>query len=172
MWTTRSESEAFCEGPLARVDSTEAVARLIVRQEPNEGYNPFQRSDLLPPKKRDIENTCGEQDGLSVDRCRGLSADELIARSALRAEVSNARRVERGKAPNQFPAGASVAEVSDLRAIGSPGLPGRQVVFVYDDAMEDNAEHAVIRLSEHVPEEEVALVLLDLKNAFKERIAP
>lgn len=171
-WTARCESDPYCEGALGRVSSDEKVARIVIRQEPDQGYNPFQRSELLPPKKREPDNTCGQQDGLSVDRSSNLSRDQLYARSVARAFAKNEIRKANGKPANQSPEGAVVAEVERLRQISRPSMEGKQVIFIYDDALPDNQQHAVIRVSASVPDEEVALILDDIRRAFDQRVGP
>lgn len=95
-----------------------------------------------------------------------------MGRSEKRAALANEKRAERGKAANQFPNGAQIAKVDELRRISSPSSPASQAVFIYDDGFASNPQHAVIRLSDSLPEEEVALVLDDLRAAFNKRVEP
>ncbi len=97
-----------------------------------------------------------------------MSGAELLARSAARADEKNAARVKKGKSPNQFSSGGRIASVQALRGLGRATDADDQVVFVYDDPKSDNAEHAVIRVSNGVPEEELAGVLDDVRNCFIE----
>lgn len=158
----------MCPDGLGAVRDEERVARLFVPQVPDQGYQPFIRKDLLPPKGRAASDVCGASDGASVDRRSTLSDDELRTRSARFATECNAERARRGKPPNRFAGGALVASVDRLRAIRRPVGKPEQIVLVYDDAMPENAEHAVVRLSEAVPEEEVAGLVDDLRACFDE----
>lgn len=171
-WSDRPDDAGVCRGVLGAVANSETVARLFVAQVPYQGYQWFVRRDLLPsPNGLPESNVCGESDGLSVDRATGLSDEDLVARSTAHAERQNASRRERGKPANQLAGGARIASVATLRAVRRQGGMGEQVIFVYDDPKSDNAEHAVVRMLETVPEEEVAGLADDVKACFERMVS-
>lgn len=133
-WTGRNDDTPCCGDSPGAVASNETVAKYFHSgiSEPKAG---FKRDRLKPP--RDFTNNCGEADGLSVDRSDALSLAELRARSAQLA------------GQNREPLGGHLAHVADLRAITLIGDPHNRGVYVYDDPLEGNREHAVIRVSEH-----------------------
>lgn len=168
-WVDRNDREQKCGGSPGPVGDGDRVARITIHQSPATGYQPFQRKDLIKPSAA-FEDECGTADGLSVDLCTNLTPEDLLQRSARRAAAANARRAQQGKPPNQFPLGALLASVSELRSLGSRFE--RQVIYVYDDPISDggaihpNPEHSVIRISDIVPEEQVAGVIDDVVQAF------
>lgn len=170
-WTGRPEADACCDGSRGAVCSDERVARITVRPLAATGYTPFRRSDFFPPTDGQFSNQCGNADGFSVDRCDGLSEDDIRLRSATRAASANLRRMEVGKQPSQSQDGAIIAKVQRLRELRLDDLPAEQVVYVYDDPLAENDRHAVIRCSQSVPEEERATLLTRVERAFDTRIS-
>jgi hypothetical protein len=137
-WTDRPDGEACCPGLLGAVTEQESVARLLItRDPPPQGYEPIRRSELFPSPEG-FSNECGDADGLSVDRCNGLSDDDLRTRSEAHACQQTGRRGN----------GAIIAGVADLRATILEGVNSDQAVFVYDDARSNNQEHSVVRCVE------------------------
>ena len=172
-WTSRADGACYCDGPLGAVLNGEQVARILILQDPPQGYNPFSRKEFFPPTDRLASNVCGDADGCSVDRCSDLTKEELIERSARRAATANARAAARQKTSiTRLPGGAVIATVGVLREVRAASQPNQQAIFVYDDPLADNGEHAVIRASVEVPEEEVALLLLDVRRTFSDRVEP
>lgn len=155
-----------CGVPYSACTSAEPVARITITQMPDIGYTPFQRKDFLPPKEYAVSNVCGDSDGVSVIRCQDLSAAAVRLKSQNRATEANRRRRLANKAPNQAPKGALIAQVEDLRSIRTAGHPHTQAVFVYDDPTLLEPEHAVIRMSVNVAEDEVGVVLAAVRAAF------
>lgn len=67
--------------------------------------------------------------------------------------------------------GAKLAAVSALRAIPCAGDPNGRGVYVYDDPMPTNAEHAVLRVSEHADRPEFELIRVAIIEAFSETVS-
>ena len=126
---------ARCPGPLGAVAAGEVVAKLLHTGNVDPKTKAFRQDDLFPPT--DFSNQCGQSTGSSVDRCGDLSDDQVLERS-----VQFAAR--RTKTPPPIACGARVADVDALRTISIPEHEG-QLVFVYDDPLEDNERHAIIR---------------------------
>lgn len=167
-WTDRDDRQSKCEGPLGAVDDNERVARLVGTQVPNVGYNPFMRREFVPGPNG-FDDTCGNSDGASVDRLLNLSEADVRARSAAKADSVNGRRIAQGKTANMTPDGALVAEVEALRALRVADYP-EQVVFVYDDPMDTNPQHAVIRVKPDLPATQLAGLIDDIRIAFSGKI--
>lgn len=153
-WAGRDESVACCDGP-GPVQDAEAVCRILIKRtaEPL-FYSWFARKDLFP--SGEFSNDCGSQDGLSVDRAADLSEDEITARSAARAAAGNNRRSN----------GGLQAEVGAIRAIVRHDQTSN-AFRVYDDPLQSNAEHAVIRGFDDIPEEDRAVLMGDLEELFE-----
>lgn len=152
-WSGRDEGAPCCEG-LGSVEHTECVCRIIIKRtkEPLY-YSWFARADLYPPEA--FSNECGTQDGLSVDRSRDINDEEIGRRSADRAATR----------PNRIANGGLEAEVDAIRSIErfdeeSPAFK------VYDDPLDSNQEHAVIRGVESAPEEDRSLLIDELESLF------
>lgn len=163
-WTSRNDAAACCDGQYGPVSPAESVVRLRMKQYPQKGYTPFQRSDFFrvqPPF-----NECGEQHGCSVDRMIDLSADEVRARSNSKARISNQRAASEGRPALMSGDGGLLAQVSELRLIRRDGAPEEQVIFVYDDARADNQQHAVLRAADSVPDEERRSVIRKVERKF------
>lgn len=155
-----------CGIPSSDCSGAEPVARITITQMPDIGYTPFQRKDFLPPKSYAVSNVCGDSDGVSVIRCRDLTVAAVALKSQNRATEANRRRRLANKPPNQTPKGALIAQVDDLRSIRTAGRPHAQAVFVYEDPTLVEPEHAVIRMSVDVAEDEVGVVLAAVRAAF------
>lgn len=168
VWTNLIDTapRCGCGMPSRACTSSEPVARITINQVPDIGYTPFQRKDFLPPKKAAVSNACGESDGVSVVRCGNLTAEALRLKSKNRATEANRRRRLMQKDDNQTPKGAVVAQVGDLRNIRMAAHPYAQAIFVYDDPTLVEPEHAVIRMSVDVAEDEVGVVLAAVRAAF------
>ncbi len=153
-WSGRSEDEPCCHGPLGPVRNDEQLARLTFQRtkEPLH-YKWIQRKELFP-RDNAFSNVCGAQDGMSVDRSSDLSNQQLIDRSEVHARRGNHRLGN----------GAYVADAGAVRAIHSPS--GECAFRIYDDPLQDNDEHAVIRGRILVPEEERTFVMIDLEELF------
>ena len=152
-WTGREESVACCDG-LGPVQDNEAVCRILIKRtvEPL-FYTWFARKDLFPDGV--FSNVCGTQDGLSVDRSSNLSDDEVSSRSAARAALGN----------NRMSNGGLQAEVSAIRAIARWDDPSN-AFRIYDDPLQNNLQHAVIRGCENIPDEDRASLMIELEELF------
>lgn len=135
-----------------------------MKQYPQKGYTPFQRSDFF--RGPAPFNDCGEQHGCSVDRMIDLADDEIRTRSATKAAVSNQRAVSAGRPALMSGDGGLLAQVSELRLIRREGAPQEQVIFVYDDARDDNPHHAVLRAADAIPDEERRSVIRKVERQF------
>ena len=133
-WTGRADHQACCGASPGPISDGETIARLLhanIRVEENAHLT---RSELQPPRKRPLDNRCGQADGCSVDRSSRLTDEELLRRAAAHALT-------------RISTGAIEWKAGDLRQIRADG-DERQVVFIYDDPMNDNHEHAVMRVRE------------------------
>jgi len=163
-WTSRNEAAPCCAGEFGAVSSDEHVVRLRLKQYPQKGYSPFQRTDFFrtsPPF-----NDCGQQEGCSVDRLLDLSDPQVRARSEAKAALSNQRSIDAGREPLMSGDGGLVACVADLRLVRREGAPAEQIIFVYDDARDDNPQHAVIRAADSVPDEERRSIIRKVELKF------
>lgn len=173
MWTNRLETQVTCGGDLGAVSDDETIARLLLVQNPPSGWRPFKLPGFLPPSSGPISNTCGDSDGGSVDRANTLTGDDLQNRSnsfaAVQQAAAEARAAETGK-PNKIVrsgGGSLVATVGVLRTLTVTSQNDAQVVYIYADPRADNAEHAVVRISTAVLEEELPLLYDDITAGFK-----
>lgn len=152
-WSGRDEGVACCQG-MGAVGSGEQVTRILVKRtaEPL-FYTWFARRDLFPTP--DFSNNCGVQDGLSVDRSTNLTDLQITARSAARAAKGN----------NRISNGGVEAKVELVRSVMQ--IEQQVPAFrVYDDPIDGNPEHAVIRGCEEIPEEDRATVMGELESLF------
>ena len=155
-WTRSSDDEQCCPSGLGAVESVETIARLtLIRTKEPLGYNPFNRRDLFSADDTP-NNDCGNKDGCSVDRRDTLSDYIILKRSDDFAARGN----------NRVGNGAYLVKVETLRHHRLETMPNQQVLFVYDDPMPENAEHAVIRATNEVADEERGILLGDLKEYF------
>jgi hypothetical protein len=155
-WTGSSDEEQCCPSTLGAVGSGETLARLtLIRTKEPFGYTWLKRQDLFPADETP-SNECGTKDGCSVDR-RDTLPDEIILK---RSEDFAAN----GK--NRKGDGAYLAAVKTLRNHRLETMPDQQVLFVYDDPMPENEEHAVIRAAAEVADEERGILIEDLKDYF------
>lgn len=152
-WFDRNENTACCDGP-GPVENDELVCRILVKRtiEPL-FYEWISRRELFPSPN--FSNLCGDQDGLSVDRSYGLDDCTIDRRSTERAEKGNNRIANGGLE-------APVNRIRQLRWLD----PSTQICKIYDDPMNANPEHAVIRLTEEIPDEERSLVVAKVKELF------
>jgi hypothetical protein len=111
--------------------------------------------------KTAFTNECGVADGCSVDRANELTDAALKERAAIRA----------GEGADRRPQGAIVASVDALRAITSPLDGTTPVVRIYDDPMEENPQHAIIRVHEGLPRPAFDAVRVKIIEAFSRRVA-
>lgn len=155
-WTGSSDEEQCCPSALGAVGSGETLARRTLKRtaEPL-NYAWFKLEDFIP-KKDSFSNDCGTKDGLSVDRRDTLTNEQICERSDQFANV--------GK--NRIGDGAYLIKVETVRKARKYDAPNQQVLFVYDDPMLGNQEHAVIRIAEDVPEEERGILLRVLQEEF------
>lgn len=161
MWTDRDETAQCCPGPLGRVDDAEPLARTkIKRTKEPLFWTAFNLTDLYPPLKREADNECLSaygQDGFSVTRAGQLTDRELHERSDAFAAL--------GK--NRVGDGAFVAVAAHIRAIRSIESGDVVAYRIYDDPIESNKEHSVIRGCLDIPEEERSSVMADLQDLFE-----
>lgn len=155
-WTGSPDEEQCCPSELGAVRSDETLARLThIRTKEPLGYNPFSRRDLFTADQTP-NNECGHKDGCSVDRRDTLSDDLIRKRSEDFAARGN----------NRVGDGAYLLKVETLRHHRLETMPDQQIFFVYDDPMPENVEHAVIRATNEVADEERGILLRDLKDYF------
>lgn len=159
-WTTRPDSENRCDGPLGYVRDEETVARLLHSKIEIPMSSAFSRKMLEMPKDGVFDDACGDADGCSVDRAESLDVSELCARADAIAALGEGR-VGRG---------AVVARVGDLRAIPHASDPLERAVYIYDDPMANNAQHAVLRVSASVDRSEFQIVREQIIKAFALRV--
>lgn len=157
-WTGRPDNQACCGDSPGAIDAKERVAHLIHSRNSEPPSSGLKRDTLQP--NGDFSNNCGDSDGLSVDRCDGLSIGQLRERSTNLAEIRVGRTAR----------GARIASVQALRAIGFADDPNGRAVYVYDDPRNDNSEHAVIRVTEHAGRPEFELIRTALIDAFSETV--
>lgn len=160
-WDCRDEASATCPGPYGPVTNNEQVSRLLIRRtkEPL-NWTPFNQKDLYPIAPN-IDNACGTergQDGCSVDRFDHLDPTAVIARSD--------QFAAHGK--NRVGHGALVANVGEIRSITAEDTPELPAFRIYDDSIQTNPEHAVIRGCLHVPIEERPSVVGALQYLFEQ----
>lgn len=161
-WTRRSDIAAACGADPGPVADREDVARLLHSTIVDPAAAAFSRKELeAPPPATAFDNTCGFADGCSVHRSTNLSNEEIAARARVQAAVRAGRE---GR-------GAIVAAVSDLRAIPCSLDPNGRAVYVYDDPMADNREHAVLRVSQALPRTDFVDIRDQIIRAFKSRVA-
>ncbi len=125
--------------------SGEALARLIHSKnypKPISGeFEWVRRKELFPVPNKPIDNTCGNAEGVSVDRIIELTEDDIWQRSCARVS---------GKVDRQAK-GALVAKATELRDISLEGIEVEQFVYIYDDPKPDNPQHSVIRGNDLIP---------------------
>lgn len=161
-WTGRDDSNPCCGDDPGPVAPEETVARLLHSGIVDPPTVTFRRDDLHPRQPHACNNTCGESDGLSVDRCAGLEAGEIQARALAQAKAR----------PGRTSAGALTALVSELRELRSEHDPRGRAVYVYDDPRPGNKQHSVIRVSEAIPRSDFHEVRDQIMKLFAGRIAP
>jgi hypothetical protein len=155
-WTGSSDEEQCCPSALGAVGSGETLARrTLKRTSAPLTYAWFKREDFIP-KNDGFSNDCGTKDGLSVDRRDTLTDEQIYQRSNEFARI--------GK--NRVGDGAYLIKVETVRNVRKYNTPNQQVLFVYDDPMIENLEHAVIRIAEDVPDEERGILLDVLQEEF------
>ena len=155
-WTGSPDEEQCCPSGLGAVGSDEILARRTIKRTAAPlAYAWFKREDFIP-KSQGFSNGCGTKDGLSVDRRDTLSDEQIFERSNQFANI--------GK--NRVGDGAYLIKVETVRKARKYNAPNQQVLFVYDDPMIDNQEHAVIRIAEDVPDEERGILLDVLQEEF------
>lgn len=141
-WFGRAEDPALCPGPMGAVQDAEVLARLLHETNVEPPSNRFLRKEVFSVGLNEPSHGCGVKDGASVDRCDGLSDEEIMRRSVAQAE----------RKPGRSARGAHYALAEAVRSLRLPGLPDRRLFRVYDDARlsadddgPENLEHAVIR---------------------------
>lgn len=83
--------------------------------------------------------------------------------------VGHSEGCKKGRASN----GARVAEVDRLRAIRVTGEPDAQVVFAYDDPIDEiNDQHAVLRVREDVERSNWNDIRDKIKKEFSRMVPP
>jgi hypothetical protein len=159
-WTDRPEGIACCPDSPGPVISAEIVARLNAVLPAPSGIDYFPRNELIPPKPEvePISNVCGEQHGYSVTRTAGRSDDEV-------AELSRSLAAAKGK--SSF--GTLAGPVDSLRAYRLTQVDG-QVVFIYDDPIKGDNNHAVIRVRADLSKGRVNEVREELKRTLARHI--
>ncbi len=158
-WTGSPDDEQCCPSALGAVGSDETLARMtLARTKEPFGHNWLRRQDLFPSDEPP-NNECGKKEGCSVDRRDTLSDDVILKRSDDHA----------AKRDNRIGDGAYLVRVETLRHHRLETVPNQQVLFVYDDPMPENAEHAVIRATNEVADEERGILLGDLKEYFSKK---
>lgn len=152
-WLERDENLPCCPG-LGAVTDEEFICRILVRRvvEPL-NYEWISKKDLFPVS--DFSNKCGEQDGLSVDRSSCLSDCEIWERSERRAKERSGR----------VACSSISASVSKIRKFQWDELEGHSCK-IFDDPLEANAEHAVLRANDQIPIEERSLFVAAIKKLF------
>jgi hypothetical protein len=164
-WTTTSEQVARCNGKFGRVQCKESVARHVHSKNcppERDEFEPIRRSELFPKKLEKVDNSCGNSDGISVDRIIELSDQELFKRGLDRVF---------GKEDRQA-LGFLKACVHDLRRIRLDDAPNTQCVYVYDDPKPPNNEqHGVIRGCQDVPKTRQDEVREEIKEKFSELVS-
>jgi hypothetical protein len=158
-WTTRCDATPCCGASPGCVNDNEPIARLLHSRIADPLSAAFNRDQLTRPDKP-FSNVCGEADGCSVDRVAKLTQTQIRTRAVAMATLKDGRSAQ----------GAVVALVSDLRAIPWPADPKGQAVYVYDDPMDTNPEHALIRVSQHVSRAEFQVVRKAILAAFKHKV--
>src|SRR5690349_19323400 len=104
-WTGRSDDVACCGEDPGPVGYGVTIVRLLHSNIEIPEDAAFKRKELTLPAQ--FDNTCGAADGVSVDRCDGLSDEDICERAD---EVANLR-------PERVGRGGMIANVADLRAI-------------------------------------------------------
>lgn len=94
--------------------------------------------------------------------------------SSERAQAVNLRAMEKSNPPKSVRVsnGARIAKATDVRSIRLARNPDKQVLFVYDDPCDEEPCHAVIRMDNDTPEEEVAGVLDKIAAIFRHSVKP
>jgi hypothetical protein len=156
-WAEQNDREPCCESSLGAVADSEALARLIIKPAQATGYTPFQRSEIFGDAKKSVSNVCGEKSGLSVLRCDNLTETQLMELSHKQAQMR----------PNRSGDGARSTIARILRQIRITHMPNLQIVYVYDDPRDDQICHAVLRGSKKLIKNDIAVVLEDIKKAFR-----
>lgn len=159
-WTTRFDDSACCGNSPGSVNDNEPIARLLHSRISDPISAAFNRTQLTRPDDGAFSNGCGDADGCSVDRAAKLTESDLRERALSFAEQRPGREAQ----------GAIVALASDLRGIECTADPKGRAVYIYDDPMAENAEHAVVRLSQHLPREDFQAVRLQMIAAFRWRV--
>jgi hypothetical protein len=165
--THADESAKRCEDskPTARVEDNENIALMVYHDllcdengRPTEGAFQFSRLLLKSKDTKDYpHNSCGESQGVSVERGICTRMDELLQKSE---EFANAKstntKVQQSK-------GVAIAKVGCLRQIRFDTTqevkrnkltetisPSEQLVFILADGGQDNPYHAVVRLHKKI----------------------
>ena len=129
-WTARRDTDPCCGDEPGAVLSRESVARLVHSRVEIPEAALFRRDELTwnEAKFGPPNNTCGDADGCSVDRCGNLTRSDILGRADDQAN----------KHPGRVGRGAFIASVERLRAISHEAV--NQAVFVYDDPKPENRE--------------------------------
>ena len=168
-WTDRADNEPCCPSSLGAVKPTETVARLthsgmIRRAGVNDNtFDPFPRSEFFPPKRRIIDDECGNADGCSVIRSDHLSRPQINDRTLSLIAFLEARRAADPKREAMV---ALITNVGELRSIRISTL-NAQIVFIYDDPKTDDPLHAVIRCSSDLNRPEQDFIREKIRQAFR-----
>lgn len=144
-WTDRSDTEiGDCCGGC--VGDEEIVARLTRADDWDNGIisaGLFSRKILRKPKSpADINNACGARSGESLQRVNGLSDEAISALSA---------RILGGGAH-----GAGTSSAGSVRAIKAI-CSDLQAFYIYEDPLEGDERHAVLRFNEYVDQTKFAI---------------
>lgn len=162
-WTGRRDDLACCGDDPGLVAHPERLARLLHSKIEAPLEAAFTRKDLTwHGASRPFENGCGFADGCSVDRRDSLDDDELRRRAWDRANA----------APGREGRGAVVASASVLRGIAAVHDPSSRAVYIYDDPMAGNRQHAVIRVNSDVPRSDFDKIRVAIMAAFSDRVSP
>lgn len=156
-WNDHQEGKPRYPSPLGSVRDTESVARLLrIKPKPKE-WTPFRREDLFPRSKGEPCNVTGRSSGVSVDRCDGLTDEQLRSASRRLAAL----------VLNDEPGGAIKASAGEIRKIRLDGSQDLQAVKIYDDAKDGNDRHAVLRGHSEITAPRRAELILLVENAFR-----
>lgn len=160
-WTGRDDRSQCCPSDLGAPKDREKLARLLHSKIVEPDFDPLRRSDFFPPKNGKFSNECGKSDGSSVVRTDGLSDDQIRQMAQAQAE----------RRPGRTQQGALVATCRDLRKIRLDDAAHQQV-FIYDDPLEDEPRHAVVRGDERLDRPDQDALREEIRETFRTIVAP
>lgn len=136
-WVDRPESIQCCPNSPGPVKGSERIVRLLHTRIVEPDFDPLKRSEFFPPKNG-FSNICGDADGCSVIRASDLTDEEINQKSEVQASRREGRSAQ----------GALVTVANDLRNIRMIEFEEEQLVFIYDDPLDNEIRHCVVRGSE------------------------